>query len=210
MRKFKESDPKDLKGGDDLLKDYTEKFSNGKDKLPPPVDLRDELKALGTDTGNEYYFVELMGKNNGKVVFDDGYSVSQGVIIADNNDRDNDDRDEKKQLVLGEALYWEYKKFADQDGEDITKMQYHFRHSITNKATQEIIDEIYKNEGKDRKDTALEYTPVSDNFFALMGTPNGKATPIMLMNHSVALKRKSIKKIKIMQGDRYNFYFTVG
>ncbi|KAI9653897.1 MAG: hypothetical protein M1831_005582 [Alyxoria varia] len=206
---LKDSNAKDKTGGDKKLEDYKERWSNGKDKLAPPVDLRDELNSLGAGIGNEYYQLELLSRNGDKVVFDNEWSVSQGVIIANDNDRGNDDRPTDDQLSLGEALFWEYDKLAKKDSEDIKKMKYHFRHSITNDLTQKIIDEVYKRLEKDRSKEALEIKPTSDEFFALLGTPNGRATAVMLKDHPVALGKKNINSCKILKGDRYNMYFAV-
>ncbi len=71
-------------------------------------------------------------------------------------------------------------------------MQYHFRHTIINVETKEVIDEVYKRANIDRtlSGNDLEYTHASDEFLALLGTPNGRATPFMLTDHPVAHGKK--------------------
>ncbi|KAI9697391.1 MAG: hypothetical protein M1836_004669 [Candelina mexicana] len=204
--------PNDRTGGDELLKGYKSREPNGKDLLNPPFDLVPELRKLNVKTDNQFRDVELVSGKN-KLVFGDIYSPLQGVLIADNNDRRNDDKPADQQLSLSEALFWEYHKLAtEKDSTDIKKLHYLFRHNIINDETLEIIKLVYSRAGKDEDKAGndLEFDHSVDDFFALLASPNGRAAAYILTDHAGALGSKDVTKVKVLGGKSKNMYFTLG
>ena len=75
---------------------------------------------------------------------------------------------------------------------------------MTNEETKQIIWESLKHSSATREGPIrghVEYTPLDNGFYALLGSPNGKIMMRMLLDHKSHIGYKTVERI-ILVGDK--------
>ncbi|KAF5227313.1 hypothetical protein FAUST_11862 [Fusarium austroamericanum] len=137
--------------------------------------------------------------------FQNSFILDPGVIIADKNL--GVDEAIKDNLVQGKTTHFRKTKTCEAHGGDHTKVRYIIRSWITNDFTlstifQAIINKD-KNDGQGRRigkwadRTTLTPSDHPDEFFAILGSPNGSGSAYFLITHKRALGVKVINKVDI-------------
>lgn len=167
-------------------------------------DYREEIKSFLKIDGDAetFYNVELKNSDSAKTVCDATYSPKTGLISADNTNKA-----ECIGLHISDILFWEYGRIATTHNISPEKIKGIVRHQITNQQTKGIIEEIYKREKKDPTKHDISIDPLTDEFYALIGTPNGAAVAYMLGDYPQAIGKKTIGPIMIVHGAKNSLIF---
>lgn len=193
----------DKPGGEQILDQLTENPA-GKRQYAEQAnkDFRKEIKSfLGIDGHKETFYNVVLARGSA-LVCDATYSPETGLISADNLDKGACEG-----LQMSDILFWEYARVARTHNISPQRIKGIVRHQITNEDTIGIIKEIYEREKKDRTKHDISIEPLSDEFFALLGTPNGSATMYMLGDHPQAIGKKAIGSILIVHGAKNSIIF---
>ncbi|OKL57544.1 hypothetical protein UA08_07030 [Talaromyces atroroseus] len=195
----------DKTGGDEKLKQFTESpAANRQYTQTANINYRTQLQSfLGVDGGKEtFYNVELKDKGliGGNVYCDATYSPETGVIAADN-------RQKTECIDMSEALFWEYIQVAATHNIPVTGIKGLVMHQITNDDTKGIIEAIYKRENKDQTKHDLIVQFGTDEFYAMLGTPNGASATYMLGDHPKAIGKTTIGSIMLIGGATNSLIF---
>lgn len=146
--------------------------------------------------------------------YQNSFILDPGVIIADKNL--GVDEAIKKNLIQGkithfrkwsDIVWMQWTKACEAHGGDNTNVRYIIRSWITNDFTlstifQAIINKD-KNDGQGKRigkwadRTTLTASDHPDEFFAILGSPNGSGSAYFLINHKRALGVKVINKVDI-------------
>ncbi|MCJ1417494.1 hypothetical protein MMC32_003838 [Xylographa parallela] len=192
---------------------YTELFPNGKNPVEAPLDLRSILKEQNLPT-NTYYDVEVQNKPKqpripGLRIFGSYFDPTNGVIIADNNDRNNDVLPKPQQLFWSDAVFQGLSKLALQNKVPVV-VKYVFQHFITNANTINVIAEVLKHTKEPGKPSTWTLKDNADDFYALIGCDNGKGLPRLLGDYSKTLKSPNILQIILIPGKTSSLLYKVG
>ncbi|KAJ5895017.1 hypothetical protein N7495_006708 [Penicillium taxi] len=139
------------------------------------------------------------------------YNVKAGVIIANDNKsprekrfEDGNDCDDVVPLAkFSDVVFLEWQKLA---GTSVDGLKYMIRSEIDNAATKAVIRKACglaaNEEDWSKIEDAQEFLPGTDNFNALLGSPNGRGLGYMLSQHQSKLgKGKTVTKITV-QGQK--------
>ena len=192
---------------------FEEEFDIGPVKRTRPAEpIRKLLESEHYSIDNEYFSIVLSGPKSNKIAdFTNTISASQGVFLANANDRGAlspvdyppDGRPPIPQQ-FSQVAWWMWQKtvLADRPGADPNKEDYSgiksfWRRDIKNADTNSILHELF-----DRKPIEEVQTWTPDNidqdtnpFWALLGSPNGLGIQYFLKDNKNAVKGKGIKSI---------------
>lgn len=191
----------DTTGGDEKLKQLAENPA-GTRQYPEMANInyRKEVDSfLGVD-GQAETFYNVVLRNQGEDVCDATYSPQSGLISADNTNS-------TPCIAMSEALFWEYMRVAATHKISAQGIKGLVRHQITNDHTKEIIKNIYETEHKDPTKDNLIIQPGTDQFYAMIGTPNGASAAYMLRDHPKAIGKTTIGAIMIISGNTNSLIF---
>jgi hypothetical protein len=167
------------------------------------IDYRTEINSfLGVDGNAEtFYNVELKDQGiDGRVFCDATYSPLAGVISADNTKK-------SPCIDISDALFWEYMKIATTHKISAQGIKGLVRHRITNTDSIRVMTEIYQRMQKTETKDDLTLDAGTEEFYALVGTPNGAAAAYMLGDHPKAIGKKTIGSVMIIHGDAHSLIF---
>ncbi|KAL8695815.1 MAG: hypothetical protein Q9224_003139 [Gallowayella concinna] len=149
------------------------------------------------------------------------FNTQQGVIIAVTNSRVWDGQ---KKLEWSEIVYqtWQHAQTkADElshageehaPGGPISNLRSMVQHIVTNKGTQDIIQNAYKAYGwvpkKDDGWREWSEAKTRPSFYAILGTDNVKGTVWLLHDHAVAIGRKEISSIWTRWQDNLDIWYV--
>ncbi|MCJ1438653.1 hypothetical protein MMC27_008043 [Xylographa pallens] len=193
---------------------YTELFPNGKDPIMASYDLRPYLTDRNLPT-NTYYDVEVTSKSDKPstqqlaIVFDNYFDPTNGVIIAEINDRRKDTVAKDRQLFWSDAVFQGISQRAVNAKVPVV-VKYVFRHGITNLNTKNIISEVLKHTKDAGKPSTWTLKDNADDFYALVGSDNGKGVPRLLGDYSKTLKSTNILKIILIPDKKPSLLFEIG
>lgn len=117
--------------------------------------------------------------------------VGPGVIFAMSNSRHDN-------LPWSDIVWAVYQQFGSGD------LQYVFRLNVINEITKPLVrDQIYPANGLKWPDETLrDWLPGSDEYAALIGTPNGKGVAALLLSNYRQLGARKIAKITTWAGGK--------
>ncbi|KAK0757245.1 hypothetical protein N5P37_009961 [Trichoderma harzianum] len=173
------------------------------------------------DDENSERVTSAVGAPSG-AFFYSSFFPRRGVIIADNNFSVDAAIKEDKNLVAAEitthvrrwsdAAWMQWTKACDEEGiDDVSNVQYIFRATVINENSLSIILQALRQKYKDSPSVppigpwnsrlTLDVTQNPDEFYAVLGSPNGSGVAFLLMTHKAALGIKTINKVDIFVGD---------
>ncbi len=153
-----------------------------------------EMEVEEQDAGVVEYDMDTTHNTNKKNNYHNFIYFPTGKIVADWNKSGKN----PKPPANSELLWYQYSqalehyraKYANDAQTNIAEIT---RESITNKETKKIIWMVFDNDVQDEKTV----TPDSDDGKALLGSPNGKSSVWLLVDHLEELGNKNIQSIKL-------------
>ena len=194
------------------------------------------LSSLGIGVGYEYYDIWVNGPRNRPIAnFRNTISASQGVFLAEDNDRGALLPGEDRRFPTGRApIPWQFSSVAwwlwyktcltanpsweaNPSLHDYSGIKHFFRRHIINADTVSILDEAFKDNDNT---TTLTWTPADTDqdtnpFWALLGSPNGNGIIYFLIDNQVSMEGKGIVSISAttideeQTWDGYNAWYTM-
>jgi hypothetical protein len=127
------------------------------------------------------------------------YSCLSATSQRTHNDKDRDTNQLPLRVDPSEALFEGWQRRANAVGVPTNTLNSIWPRMIINTRTLLVAEEAIRMEYGSNADPNREYefTPLSTGFWALLGTANGGTVLHMLMDHSLALGRQKVEKIKV-------------
>jgi hypothetical protein len=164
------------------------------------IDYRTQIKSFLEADGNSKTFYNVVLRDQGKDFCDATYSPATGVISADNTKK-------VPCITISDALFWEYMNVATTHKVlDVQPIKGLIRHQIDNTDTVGIIQQIYQTRKKAETDDITIEAGAQD-FYALVGTPNGAAAAYILGDYSKAIGKTTIGSILLIDGRTHSIIF---
>lgn len=131
------------------------------------------------------------------------YYAEEGLIIADENygPRNNKKiaQDGQPYVKLAQWSDVVYLNWANQAGSDVSGLKAVIRFSISNTGAQAIMDTVTGGATIPGYKNPMKFESGTDNYNALLGTPNGSGVAWLLINHKSQLGIKTIKSISLFR-----------
>lgn len=131
--------------------------------------------------------------------YENSYSTRDGVILCHDNDKNRDTNQPPVKVEASEALFQGWRHCAVADSVPTQTLRSIWRLTVINTITLPVAAEAIRMEYGTSADptVAYEFTPQSDGFWSLLGTPNGGGILHMLMDHPLTLGRRNVERIKV-------------
>ncbi|KAL7795688.1 hypothetical protein V8C43DRAFT_279694 [Trichoderma afarasin] len=163
---------------------------------------------------------EMVESKPSGAFFYSSFFPRRGIIIADNN-FSVDAAIKEDNLVEAEitthvrrwsdAAWMQWTKACEDEGiDDVSNVQYIFRATVINQNSLSIILQALRQKYKDspsvppigpwKSRLTLDVTQNPDEFYAVLGSPNGSGVAFLLATHKAALGIKTINKVDIFVG----------
>ena len=126
-----------------------------------------------------------------------------GVILTAEMFKTHDKNSPDKQLWASEVIWQSWLHLAKIERRAASCLRTVGQHFVTNEETEQIIWESLKHSAATREGPIrghVEYSPLDNGFYALLGSPNGKNMMRMLSDHKSHIGYKTVERI-ILVGD---------
>ena len=131
------------------------------------------------------------------VYYDNLYSVPAGIIVAKIN-IGKFDENHIAQLHWSDVVFPIWNSECARAGQKASNLQYIIRHMVVNRETAKILNtlipEPYAGE-------SYSFTPMDNNFFMVLGSPNGIGIAYLCIRYARAMGYKTITKITLFYND---------
>ncbi|KAJ5908524.1 hypothetical protein N7495_001206 [Penicillium taxi] len=141
--------------------------------------------------------------------FQNIYNVLDMAIIADDNDSPENSYDQCPDDIVhlvklkkwSDVTFLEWQHLCSNDGLSPSRLKWVIRSKINSYDTLSIIEDAFdeKSGFEDWKkyENGVSFNRGTDNFNALLGTPNASGTAYMLIQHRAQLGKKRVSKITV-------------
>ena len=133
------------------------------------------------------------------------YNMNNGKLVADKSNR-NDKNAYSWSLVA--MTLW--RAMCARFSKPVNSLSATIRYDITNPKTQMVINEILgiPTKAKPGLGEYFDYKQGRDDFYALVGTPNGKGVTYLLFQNRGELGHTTIQSVRIWVWSLYSLEFT--
>ena len=179
-------------------------ISRGARPLPANKQLRTAFRGWNVSKGDfEYVEVSSFGPE-AEPAYINWYNVREKVILNYFNWKANDLDDLDEKLFPSEIIWQSYILSGDRIPRfDPASLRLIVRHSIVNISTRRAIWYAGRRSTCLKEDPLsgyVEYTPLDEGFYAVLGSDNGANTMRLLIDHKYELRGRTIEKIIILGG----------
>ena len=140
-------------------------------------------------------------KETAYINYIDGHN---GVVLTTEMFKVNDQNSPDKQLWASEVIWQSWFHLAKIEERAASCLQTIGQYFVTNEETSQIIWESLQFSAATREGPTtghVEYTPLDNGFYALLGSPNGKAMMRMLSDHKSHIGYKTVERIVLVGDD---------
>ena len=128
-----------------------------------------------------------------------------GVVLTTEMFKIKDQNSPDKQLWASEVIWQSWLHLAKIEGRAASCLRTVGQCFVTNEETKQIIRESLKHSAATREGPVrghVEYSPLDNGFYALLGSPNGKAMMRMLSDHKSHIGYKTVERIVLVGDDK--------
>ena len=201
FNQLRQDNPVDRKNGANQFATYY--ASEVEENETPDDTIESYVKSLGLDFTNAFDKTHVSSRTSangpayGYYAYENDYNLKQGVIVADTNNRRDDDI--QKKLTWSEVAFQTYQTSTNRQGQALSLLSHVFRVNIINPQTNAVVEAAYDKLGLDKTDPNawVEWTieEHQDSFIAFIGTDNVKGVAFLLRDHTTAFNKRIISVI---------------
>jgi hypothetical protein len=152
---------------------------------------------------NRLSFVDV--RSAGTIEHDDvAYSnwtdARHGIIVCNENYKVRDSHPDERRMWPSDVLFESWSRMNAQDGFSASDLRAVVRLRMVNDTTKNVawVASVKSSASRIEEFNYVEYTPLDNGFWAMLGTPNGASTIRMLRDHKRDLKFRLVEKIVVL------------
>ena len=142
----------------------------------------------------------VMAESN--LIYLNWFDAGNGVVIANMNNKTNDDSPADERLFPSEILWQSWCRVSSRLSIPVSNLRVIVRLFVVNEESKRVIEETLLHSSCTREETThCEYTDGDEGFYALLGSINGASSMRMLIDHREALGFRTVERVVVLRNE---------